>query len=140
VGSIDAASRSSATMFGAMFGAIAVAVDPRPTHLVFMAGTRAVTDWYLFAPKRDGAARERFIAQLAPLDPIRYLAKISPRPVLLQFATHDKFVSKEAAAALAEAAGEPKTVKYYDAEHALNAEATRDRQTWLPRELGLRRR
>jgi len=35
--------------------------------------------------------------------------------------------------------GSPKTVKYYDAEHALNEEATRDRQAWLKRELGLDR-
>ena len=123
--------------FGAMFGAVAVAVDPRPTHFVFMAGTGSFTDWYLFRPKREGADRDQFIARLAPLDPVKYLPKIAPRPVLLQFATHDKFVSKEAAAALANAATGPKTVKYYDAEHALNAEATRDRQAWLKRELRL---
>ena len=121
--------------FGAMFGALAVAVDPRPTHFVFMAGTRSFTDWYLFTPKREGQARDRFIAELAPLDPVKYLPKIAPRPVLLQFANNDKFVSKEAAAALADAASQPKTVKYYDAQHALNAEATRDRQAWLTREL-----
>lgn len=123
--------------FGAMFGALAVAVDPRPTHFVFMAGTRSFSDWYLFIPKREGDARQRLIAQLAPLDPVKYLPRIAPRPVLLQFATNDKFVSKEAAAALANAAADPKTVKYYDAEHALNADATRDRQAWLQRELGL---
>ena len=124
--------------FGAMFGALAVAVDPRPTHFVFMAGTRSFTDWYLFTPKREGDARQRFIAQLAPLDPVKYLPRIAPRPVLLQFATNDKFVSKEAAEALANAAADPKTVKYYDAQHALNADATRDRQAWLQRELGLK--
>jgi fermentation-respiration switch protein FrsA (DUF1100 family) len=126
--------------FGAMFGALAVAADPRPTHFVFMAGTGSFTDWYLFAPKREGEARTRFVAQLAPLDPVKHIGKIAPRPVLLQFATSDKFVSKEAAQALAAAARDPKTVKYYDAEHALNAEATRDRQAWLSRELRLARK
>jgi predicted esterase len=125
--------------FGAMFGALAAGVDPRPTHFVFMAGTASFTDWYLFTPKREGEARERFIAKLAPLDPVKYLKRIAPRPVLLQFATRDKFVSKEAASALATAASEPKTVKYYDAEHALNADATRDRQGWLKKELNLGR-
>jgi cephalosporin-C deacetylase-like acetyl esterase len=124
--------------FGAMYGAVAVAVDVRPTHFVFMAGTRSFSDWFLFTPKREGAARDRFVAELAPLDPIAFLPKIAPRPVLLQFATHDKFVSKEAAAALAQAAGSASTVRYYEAEHALNAEATRDRQAWLKRELRLR--
>ena len=125
--------------FGAMYGALAVAADPRPTHFVFMAGTRSFSDWFLFAPKREGPARDRFIAQLAPLDPIAYLPKIAPRPVLLQFATKDKFVSNDTAKAMAEAVGSPKTVKYYDAEHALNAEATRDRQAWLKQELRLGR-
>jgi cephalosporin-C deacetylase-like acetyl esterase len=117
--------------FGAMFGALAVAVDPRPTHFVFMAGTASFTDWYLFTPKREGEARAQFIAKLAPLDPVKFVGQIAPRPVLFQFATSDKFVSKEAAGKLANAAAEPKTVKYYDAQHALNAEATRDRQQWL---------
>jgi cephalosporin-C deacetylase-like acetyl esterase len=121
--------------FGAMFGALAVAVDPRPTHFVFMAGTASFTDWYLFTPKREGEARAQFIAKLAPLDPVKFVGQIAPRPVLFQFATNDKFVSKEAAGKLANAAGEPKTVKYYDAQHALNADATRDRQAWLKQEL-----
>jgi len=123
--------------FGAMYGALAVAVDPRPTHFVFMAGTRSFSDWFLFAPKREGQARDRFIAELAPLDPIKFLPRIAPRPVLLQFATNDKFVSTDAARAMADAVGTAKTVKYYDAEHALNAEATHDRQAWLKRELRL---
>jgi fermentation-respiration switch protein FrsA (DUF1100 family) len=124
--------------FGAMYGAVAVAVDPRPTHFVYMAGTRSFSDWFLFSPKRDADARARVIARLAPLDPIAYLPKIAPRPILLQFGTSDKFVSKEVAAALAGAVREPKTVKYYDAPHALNADATRDRQAWLKRELALK--
>lgn len=123
--------------FGAMYGSVATAVDPRLTHFVFMAGTRSFSDWFLYSPKREGDARARVIATLAPLDPIAFLPRISPRPVLLQFAKQDKFVSNEAAASMADATGSPKTVKYYDAEHALNAEATRDRQAWLKRELGL---
>ncbi len=123
--------------FGAMYGAIAAAADPRLTHFVFMAGTRSFSDWFLYSPKREGDARARVIATLAPLDPIAFLPRIAPRPVLLQFGKKDKFVSNEAAASMADATGSPKTVKYYDAEHALNAEATRDRQAWLKRELGL---
>ena len=94
-----------------MYGALAMAVDPRLTHFVFMAGTRSFSDWFLFSPKREGDARARVIAKLAPLDPIAFLPRISPRPVLLQFAKQDKFVSNEAAAAMADATGSPKTVK-----------------------------
>ncbi len=123
--------------FGAMYGALAVAADRRVSRFVFMAGTQSFSDWFLYTPKREGPARERFIAKLAPLDPVKYLPHIAPRPILLQFANNDKFVSKEAAAALAKAAGNAKTVKYYNAEHELSAEAARDRVEWLTRELKL---
>jgi pimeloyl-ACP methyl ester carboxylesterase len=124
--------------FGAMYGALAVAEDARVTHFVYMAGTRSFSDWFLFTPKREGAERDAFIAKLAPLDPIAYLAKIGPRPVLLQFGTKDRFVSPDAAAAQAGAVTGPKTVKTYEgAEHELTNEARRDRVEWLKQQLRL---
>ena len=117
--------------FGAMWGALAVAEDPRVTHFVYMAGTRSFTDWYLFTPKKEGAEREAFVAKLAPLDPIAHLAKISPRPVLLQFGTKDPFVKNEAATAMADAVTGAKTVKTYEFEHELTVQARRDRIAWL---------
>jgi cephalosporin-C deacetylase-like acetyl esterase len=117
--------------FGAMWGALAVAADPRVTQFVYMAGTRSFTDWYLFTPKREGADRDAFVAKLAPLDPISHLAKISPRPVLLQFGTKDPFVKNEAATAMADAIPGPKTVKTYEFEHELTYQARVDRLAWL---------
>jgi cephalosporin-C deacetylase-like acetyl esterase len=117
--------------FGAMWGALATAADPRVTHFVYMAGTRAFTDWYLFTPKKEGAERDAFVARLAPLDPIAHLAKISPRPVLLQFGTKDPFVKNDAATAMGEAVSGPKTVKTYEFEHELTYQARRDRIAWL---------
>jgi cephalosporin-C deacetylase-like acetyl esterase len=117
--------------FGAMWGALATAEDPRVTHFVYMAGTRSFTDWYLFTPKKEGAEKDAFVAKLAPLDPIAHLAKISPRPMLLQFGTKDQFVKNEAATAMADAVGGPKTVKTYEFEHELTFEARRDRVAWL---------
>jgi len=125
--------------FGAMYGALAVAADPRVTHFVYMAGTRAFSDWFLFTPKREGADREAFVAKLAPLDPIVHLARISPRPVLLQFGTKDQFVSAEAAKAQADAVTGPKIVKIYEgAEHELTYQARLDRLAWLEEQLRLR--
>ena len=118
--------------FGAMWGALAVAADPRVTHFAYAAGTRSFTDWYLYTPKREGADKEAFIAKLAPLDPIAFLPKIAPRPILLQFGTKDHHVSNEHAAAMAEAAKAPKTVKTYEgAEHELTFQARLDRIAWL---------
>lgn len=118
--------------FGAMWGALAVAGDPRVTHFIYAAGTRSFTDWYLYTPRREGADREAFVAKLAPLDPILYLPKIAPRPVLLQFGTRDEHVTNDAAKAQADAAKEPKTVKIYEnAGHELTYQARVDRLAWL---------
>ena len=118
--------------FGAMWGALAVAADPRVTHFVYAAGTSSFTDWYLYTPKREGAERDAFVAKLAPLDPINFLPKIAPRPVLLQFGTKDPHVKNEAAKAQADATKDPKTVRIYDnAEHELIFQARLDRIAWI---------
>ena len=89
--------------FGAMSGALAAAANPRVTHLVYMAGNGSMGEWFLFQPKRENADREAFLAKLHPLDPELALGQFSPRPVLLQFGTKDRFVSVENAKAKADA-------------------------------------
>ena len=101
-----------------------------------MAGTQSFSDWFLLWPKRDEAAKAQVIARLAPLDPVRHLPLAGQVPMLFQFATRDRFVTKAAAEALVASAAGPHEVKWYDAEHALNAEATRDRVAWLRRMIG----
>ena len=124
--------------FGAMWGALAVAEDPRVTHFAYAAGTSSFTDWYLYTPKREGADREAFVAKLAPLDPIAHLPKIAPRPVLLQFGTRDEHVKNESATAQAEAAKQPKTVKIYqNAGHELTYQARVDRLAWIRQQFKL---
>jgi len=125
--------------FGAMWGALAVAEDPRVTHFVYMAGARSFSDWYLFTPKKEGAEREAFIARMAPLDPIVALGRISPRPVLLQFGTKDQFVKNDAAQAMADAVTGPKTFKTYEFEHELTWQARVDRIAWLREQFRLPR-
>jgi cephalosporin-C deacetylase-like acetyl esterase len=125
--------------FGAMWGALAAAEDTRITHLVYMAGTRSFSDWYLFTPKKEGAERDAFVAKMAPLDPIVALGKISPRPVLLQFGTKDQFVKNEAAQAMADAVQGPKTLKTYEFEHELTYQSRLDRLAWLREQFKLSR-
>ena len=125
--------------FGAMYGALVAGVDAaRLKGFVFMAGTRSFSDWFLLRPKRDDAAKAEIVRRLAPLDPTRHLAAIGDLPVLFQFATRDTFVTKAAAEALVTSAPGPKDVRWYDAEHALNADATRDRLAWLRARLAAR--
>ena len=122
--------------FGAMYGAIVAGLDgARLRAFVFMAGTQSFSDWFLLWPKRDEAVRRQVVAALAPLDPPRHLARAGALPALFQFATRDKFVTTAAAEAVAASARGPKDVRWYDAEHELNADATRDRLAWLRQRL-----
>jgi dienelactone hydrolase len=121
--------------FGAMYGSLVAGVDRRVKALVFIAGTRSFADWFLLGRKLDPAAERAVRDELAPLDPLGYVGKIAPAPVLFQFATKDPYVSKEAADALVAAAGEPRSVKFYDTGHAMSIEALEDRVPWLLRAL-----
>src|SRR6266498_2203537 len=71
--------------FGGMYGVLAGSLDQRPTHYVIMAATPRFPDWYLYAPKMEGEAREAFISQFSALDPITHIPNLSPAPVLFQF-------------------------------------------------------
>ena len=123
--------------FGGMYGVLTGSLDRRPTHYVIMAATPRFPDWYLYAPRLEGEAREAFIGQMSDIDPITHIQSLSPAPVFFQFATNDPHVPKERAEEFFAAATEPKEMKWYVAGHALNPDATLDRKAWLKENLGL---
>ena len=120
--------------FGAMYGIVMGAVDHRPTTYVLMAGAPHFIDWFLFA--RQPKSPEAYRQQLAPLDPVQLVSQLAPAPVFFQFASHDQYVSADAAATLYAAALPRKQTAMYDATHSLQkAEVTADRINWLVRAL-----
>lgn len=123
--------------FGAMYGLLLGRVTPRPGYYVLMAGTPRFPDWYLYYPPLDGAPRHAFEAQMAPLDPINNIAALSPAPILFQFGQQDPHVPVEQAQAFYDAAAAPKELRWYDAGHELNEDATNDRLAWLAAQLHL---
>jgi dienelactone hydrolase len=123
--------------FGGMYGVLAGSADGRPTHYVIMAATPRFPEWFLYYPRLEGQARERFVERLAPLDPIANVAKLAPAPILFQFARTDPHVPIERAEDFYAAAAEPKEILWYETGHGLNADATRDRIAWLAERLGL---
>jgi dienelactone hydrolase len=123
--------------FGGMYGVLAGSLDQRPTHYVVMAATPRFPDWYLYLPKLEGEAREAFIHQMSEIDPIAHVPNLSPAEVFFQFATDDFHVPKERAEEFFAAAESPKEMKWYEAGHGLNEDATRDRKAWLKQKLGL---
>ncbi|NJC96286.1 MAG: hypothetical protein C3F07_07010 [Anaerolineales bacterium] len=123
--------------FGGMYGVLAGSLDQRPTQYVVMAATPHFPDWYLYLPKLEGEAREAFVRQMSGIDPIVHVAELSPAPVLFQFGTDDPHVPKERAEEFFASAREPKEMKWYEAGHGLNEDATQDRKAWLRERLGL---
>jgi len=123
--------------FGGMYGVLAGSLDKRPTHYVIMASTPRFPDWYLYAPKLEGEAREAFIRQMAEIDPVTHVENLSPAPILFQFATDDFHVPHERAEEFFAAAREPKEMRWYQAGHGLNEKATQERMTWIRKALSL---
>jgi dienelactone hydrolase len=123
--------------FGGMYGVLAGSLDLRPTQYVIMAATPRFPDWYLYGPRMESEAREAFIHQFSELDPITHIPNLSPAPILFQFGTDDPHVPRERAEEFFHAAMEPRELKWYEAGHGLNNDATMDRKLWLKKKLGL---
>ena len=123
--------------FGAMYGVVMGSVDARPCCYVLMAGTPRFSDWYLYYPRVSDEERQAFIRDIAPLDPLGRVGALAPAPLLFQFGRSDPHVPPGRAEAFFDAAGEPKIVQWYDAGHALDAAAARDREHWLRHQLGI---
>ncbi len=122
--------------FGAMYGAALAARDPRIKALAMLAAVPAFADW--FVPYWQGVlgdrSEEAYRDGLADLDPVAALPQLPPRPVLLQFATNDEYVSPDAAARLTQAAGSGPTTRRldYEAGHDLGIpQAQADRVAWI---------
>jgi len=114
-------------------------VVQRASERALQAGTTSFSDWFLFLPKREGDDRRKFIEELAPLDPVKYIGRAAGSPVLLQFGKSDPYVPRQKAQEFFDAAKEPKKILWYEAGHALNGEAIHDRQEWLKEQLHLNR-
>jgi pimeloyl-ACP methyl ester carboxylesterase len=122
--------------FGAMHGILLAAADPRIAAAVLIAATPRWGDWFLpFWP--ISGDRWDYLRALAPLDPISRIGDLAPRPVCLQFARNDFFIAAMAGMELHRAAGEPKEMHAYDADHGVrDLGAAVDRASFLGHHLG----
>jgi dienelactone hydrolase len=121
----------------ATVGAILAGVDRRFKAFVLMAGALSdqvdlKSDAYRRYREKAGPVRfDAFMAAHAWADPGPWVAKAAPAKVLLQYATQEDFLTPARAKEYAANVSEPKTLKFYEAPHALNAEARRDRLAFL---------
>jgi cephalosporin-C deacetylase-like acetyl esterase len=122
-------------------GAILDALDKRLAAFVFMSGPQSMMEYVLtsdsprMVPMRkttDMAKVEQSMKVTSWSDPGSYADKLGPAPALFQYGLHDEeWVPLKDAKDYVAMASEPKTVKYYEADHALNAKATADRDAFL---------
>jgi cephalosporin-C deacetylase-like acetyl esterase len=130
--------------YNAGVGALLSGVDRRFKAFVLMAGSMSDEvgkDSKEFQEFRQKVGPEKFDALAAKysyLDQGKYVSHAAPAVVFLQYATGEKVLTPERARQYAAVVSEPKRFKLYDAPHALNAEARRDRIAFLIEQLKLK--
>lgn len=125
-------------------GALLSGLDRRFKAFVLMAGSMSdelsqnTPEFQEFRQKVGAEKVDAMVKKYYYLDQGKFVSRAAPAVVLLQFATQEKFLTPERAKQHAAIVSEPKIVKLYEAPHALNAEARRDRIRFLIQQLRLR--
>ena len=128
----------------AVVGAVLSGLDRRFKVFVLMAGTtsdevtQSTKEFQEFRQKMGPEKVDAFNARYSYLDQGKYVSHAAPAIVFLQYGSQEKFLNAERAVQYAAIVSEPKRLKIYDAPHALNAEARRDRIQFLAEQLKLR--
>jgi len=119
-------------------------VDRRFKAFVLMAGTMSdevdfKTGAYKEFREKIGPEKfDAFVAKHSYLDQGKYVSHAAPATVFLQYATQEDFMTPDRAREYEKVVSEPKRFKLYEAPHALNAEARRDRIAFLVEQLKLK--
>jgi len=116
---------------GAFIGGIVAGVERRIGSYVLQSGAGA--DYLRTnAPQRLREPElSSYLASIATIDPVLYIAHAAPSAVFLQNGSLDKTYTAAGVAAWQAAASEPKKIATYQADHALDAAATADALAWL---------
>jgi dienelactone hydrolase len=114
---------------GARSGAVLAGVEPRIRAFVFMSGGEDTVDEFMALVSEE--QRDEVRPLLENTDGVTFIGQAKPARLLFQAGRRDEIVPRDALETLIRAGSEPKTVKWYDAGHELNAKAHRDQLTWL---------
>jgi dienelactone hydrolase len=130
--------------YNATVGAFVSGLDKRFAAFVLMAGGLSdevdmKSKEYEEVRQKMGAEKfDALQAKYAWLDPGKFVSHAAPAMVFLQYAAKEDFLTPERDKEYFAIVSEPKKFKLYDAPHALNAEARRDRLTFLAEHLKLK--
>jgi uncharacterized protein len=129
--------------YGGAMGALFVGIERRLKAAVLEVADGGLvshftgTEDFSFMASMACATRVAWFQAMAPIEPIRFIPLASPTPLLLQNGRSDNLVPQADAEALHAAAREPKTIRWYNAGHALGSQAIVDRHEWLNEQIGL---
>jgi uncharacterized protein len=129
--------------YGAAMGALFAGIERRIKTAVLVVGDGGLVSHFTgpedagFMASLSCETRAGWFRDMAPIEPIRFIAQASPTALLLQNGRLDTLVPVADAQALHAAAPEPRTTLWYEAGHGLNQQAAFDRLDWLREEIGL---
>lgn len=130
--------------YNATTGAFLAGIDKRFKAFVLMAGNLSdevdskSKEFQDFRKQVGAEKMDAYRARYGWLDQGKYVAHAAPAAVFLQYATKEDFLTPERAREYYALVSEPKSMKIYEAPHALNAEARQDRVAFLVKELSLK--
>jgi len=130
--------------YNAIVGAFLSGIDRRFKAFVLMAGPLSdqvdlkSQELQEYRQKVGPEKFDAFAAKYYWTDEGKYVAHAAPAFVFLQYASQEKFLNPDRAREYEKIVSEPKLFKIYDAPHALNAEARRDRIQFLTEQLKLK--
>ncbi|MCU1268343.1 MAG: hypothetical protein JWM21_4661 [Acidobacteria bacterium] len=130
--------------YNATVGGFLSGIDRRFKAFVLMAG--GLSDEVALKTPEFQAYRQKIGAERFDVfqkkyywtDPGKYVSHAAPAFVFLQFATQENFLNADRARQFEAIVSQPRRFKLYDAPHALNAEARRDRLGFLAEQLKLK--
>lgn len=130
--------------YNAGVGAILSGVERRFKAFVLMAGTMSdevtmkTPEYQQYRQKVGPEKFDAYVTKYSWTDEAKYVSHAAPAVVFLQYATQEQFITPERARLYAAVVSEPKRFKLYEAPHALNAKARRDRIAFLTEQLKLK--
>jgi dienelactone hydrolase len=130
--------------YDATAGGFLSGIDKRFKAFVLMAGGLSdevdskAEEYKQYRQKVGPEKFDAFKAKYAWLDPGKFVSRAAPATVFLQYATKEDFLTPARAHEHEAVVSEPKRFKLYEAPHALNADARRDRMAFLTEQLKLK--
>jgi dienelactone hydrolase len=122
-------------------GAFLSGIDHRFKAFVLMTGGLSdevdkTTKMYRDFRQKVGAEKlSAYEAKFAWMDPGKYISHAAPAAMFLQYGGQEEFLNADIAKQYYKIVSNPKNLKIYEAQHALNPAATRDRIAFLAQQL-----